>query len=182
MNRRHVTITTAFVLGFLAAFAIAKLATTPAAYAQAISPLAAARLNALEKRVTVLESQAAKNNQASSNGGQLHAGTASATDSAALGSAQINQVVQLQNQVNTLQAQLQKLQTELPSHYHTYTTTNTGSEHGILTILNCQGYGKPCTAATSENEITVFVPPNVAPGPPQTYTIQTSGPKTGSTN
>ena len=175
MNLKSVTIATALAVGVLGTFGVMKLA-PPVAAAQAISPLAAARLNALEKRVAILENQTTKNNQAASNGGQLRSGTTSAATSAAAGNAQINQVVELQNQVNTLQTQLQKLQTQFAKHYHTYTTTpSTGSEHGVLTILNCQGYGKACTAATSETEITVFVPPNVQTTP-SPYTIQTSGP------
>jgi len=182
MNRKNVTTAAAFVLGALATFGVMRLTVPPVAAAQAISPLAAARLNALEKRVSVLESQAAKNNQASSNGGELHSGTSTANSPAALGNAQINQVVELQNQVNTLQTQLQKLQTQFANHYHTWTTTSTDpAAHGVLTILNCQGYGKPCTSATGESEVTVLVPPNVQPTP-QTYTTKTSGPVNGPSN
>jgi len=182
MNRKNVTITAAFVLGVLVTFGVMMLSAPPAAVAQAISPLAAARLNALEKRVTILENQAAKNNQASTTGGQLHTGTSSAASPAALQGAQINQVEVLQQQVNTLQAQLQKLQTQFANHYHTWTTTSTDpAAHGVMTILNCQGYGKACTSASGLSEVTVLTPPNIPPTP-QTYTTKTSGPVTAPNN
>jgi hypothetical protein len=182
MNRKNVTITTAFVLGVLATFGVMMLSAPSVVVAQAISPLAAARLNALEKRVAILENQAAKNNQASTTGGELHSGTSSATPPAALQGAQINQVVVLQQQVDTLQAQLQKLQTQFASHYHTWTTTSTDpAAHGVMTILNCQGYGKACTSASSLSEVTVLTPPNVPPTT-QTYTTKTSGPVTAPNN
>ncbi len=182
MNRKIVTIAAAFILGVLATFSIIGVTAPPPANAQAISPLAAARLNALEKRVAILENQAAKNNQASTNGGQLRSGVSSATTSAASQGAQIDQVVVLQQQVNTLQAQLQKLQSQFATHYHTWTTTSTDpAAHGVMTILNCQGYGKPCTSASGLSEVTVLTPPNVQPTP-QTYTTKTSGPVTTPNN
>jgi hypothetical protein len=183
MNRKIVMIAAGFVLGAFATLGVISVTVPPPANAQAISPLAAARLNALEKRVAILENQAAKGNQVSTTGGQLHSGTSSATTSAATQGAQINEVVVLQQQVNTLQVQLQKLQSQFANHYHTWTTTTDGGPgRAVMTILNCQGYGKPCTSATSLNEVTVLTPSNVPPGPPQTYTTKTSGPVTGPNN
>jgi len=126
----------------------------------------------------VLEGVAARAGQGSNAaGGQLHSGTTSATSAAAGQTAQINQDAVLQGEVDNLKSQLAKLQAQFASHYHTYTTeSNPGLAHGIETILQCQGYGKPCTSATGLNEITVFVPPATTPGPPQTYTVKTSGP------
>jgi hypothetical protein len=178
MNRRHGVVAAAFFLGALAASGVWKLATAPVAEAQAMNPVVATRLNNLDKRLAVLEGMAARGNPASSNtvGGQLHSGTSSATSSAAGQNAQLNQDVVLQNEVDNLKTQLAKLQADFNNHYHTYTTeSNPGLAHGIETILQCQGYGKPCTSASSLNEITVFVPPTSTP-PVQTFTVKTSGP------
>ena len=142
-----------------------------------VNPVVAERLNNLDKRLAVLEGQATKNAQAANQTtGPIRAGGASGVATGNLGSAQINQVVELQNEVDALKTALAKLQTQFNNHYHNSTlSSDPGAAHGVLTILNCQGYGKPCTAATSETEITVMVPPNVTPTS-QSYTVKTSGP------
>jgi len=177
MNRKNAMIAVAFALGALAASGVWRLATPPAAAAQAMNPLVAERLNNLDKRLAVLENQATKSAQASNQTtGPLHSGGASGVTTGQLGSAQINQLVQLQNEVDGLKTQLTKLQTQFANHYHNYTvTSDPGSAHGVETILNCQGYGKPCTSASSLGEVTVLVPPNVTPTA-QTNTVKTSGP------
>jgi hypothetical protein len=177
MNRKNGILAAAFFLGALTAVSALKLASAPVAEAQAMNPVVAARLNMLDKRLAVLENQTARGGGQAANTttGPLHPGNTSVSTPAGQ-NAQINQDVVLQGEVDTLKTQFAKLQMQFASHYHTYTTeSNPGLAHGVETILQCQGYGKPCTSASSLTEITVFVPPNVPPTA-QTYTVQTSGP------
>jgi len=176
MNRKNGIIAAAFLLGALAASGVWRLAAPPVASAQAMNPLVVERLNNLDKRLAQLENQSAKSAQASNQTtGPVHPGGASGV-AAGLQNAQINQVVELQNEVDGLKTQLTKLQTQFANHYHnTILSSDPGSAHGVETILNCQGYGKPCTSASGLSEVTVFVPPNVTPTS-QNYTVKTSGP------
>jgi uncharacterized coiled-coil protein SlyX len=70
-----------------------------------------------------------------------------------------SQISALQGQVATLQGNLQAFHTQFSQHVHTFPPSPTG----IMTILNCSGYGQPCTSATSLKEITVLTPEN-SPG------------------
>lgn len=175
MNRKHGIIAVALVTGALASLGIMRLATPPVAAAQAMNPSVQESLNNLDKRLTALEKLAAKPAQSATTTGTLRPGYPAAT-TVVQGNAPMSQDVVIQGEVDTLKSQLAKLQLQFANHYHNYTLWNDpGSAHGIETILQCQGYGKPCTSATSLSEITVLVPPNVTPTS-QSYTVKTSGP------
>jgi len=86
---------------------------------------------------------------------------------------QVDPIFAMQSDIAQLKAEVAKL----AKHTHTLQMTNPGGTgNGVLTILNCEGYGKSCTSATGLKEITVMTPGNVNL-PPHTYSLTTSGPQ-----
>ena len=72
-----------------------------------------------------------------------------------------SQLTALQGQVAALQTNVTAFHTQFNQHVHTFYPTPTG----IMTILNCSGFGQPCTSATSLKEVTVLTPEtNTGPG------------------
>jgi hypothetical protein len=173
MNRKHGTIAVAFVLGALAAFGVLKLAGPTVAAAQTTNPQLEQKLYEVEKRIALLENQTSSTATPS----PLHPGSPPVTSG--LKNVQVNQVVVLQGEIDALKNQLGKLQTQFATHYHTWTYTQVPDGNSVLTILNCQGYGKPCTSASSLTQITVLAPANNTGQQPRQVTTKTSGPVMG---
>ena len=71
-----------------------------------------------------------------------------------------SQVSALQSQLTSLQSNVQAFHTQFDKHTHSFGPNGIG----ILTILNCPGYGQACTSATPMKEITVLTPEQGVPG------------------
>jgi hypothetical protein len=170
MNFKHGIFAVALVLGALGAFGVMKLAVPTVAAAQITNAQLDQRLNEVEKRIALIESQPSS----AATPGPLHPGGPPVTSG--LQNVQVNQVVILQGEIDALKNQLGKLRTQFATHHHTVIEYRPPG-WGVNTILNCQGYGKPCTSSTSLTQVTVLVPSSM--GPPAPLTVNSSGPVMG---
>ncbi len=89
-----------------------------------------------------------------------------------------NMLRALTSQVDAGGSALQTLQKQFAGHTHTLTTPLSSLQDGSMgleTILHCNGFGQPCTSATTRGDITTLL----VTGPPQKTgyaTETTSGP------